>query len=331
MWFGNCHKIYVGTQKLTFAEQKTNDEEGEDTADNEFDVIEVACGNEGGQKAKIILTVQYHLDKPKAVQLYRDGIHKTYQYVTMKRTIIDVVNEMVRPKEALTIYSGSGFNDLRVEINDAIKIHPQFVDRGIVIETATLYDIKLDSDYVDEIQLKQLAKQKTLRAVEEEKAAVAEAKAETAKQQVMVATRQAEADALKIEVVTKAEGDAEQQVLAADAKAAARVAAATAEKQELALQGEGQMEKDVFEAKGIEALGIANAKAAEALKLAQYSGEEGQRRASVEVAGLLADKLKGMLTGVNVVSEKVFLALSADGIKVPLALTDTGVGAAPKK
>ena len=325
--FGKIHVVDVGTQKLSFAPQKKNDEEGADTADNEFDAIEVACGNEGGQKATIVLTVVYHLDPTKAVQLYKDGIHKDYQYKIMKRTIVDVVNECVRPKEALEIYSGIGFNELRLEIDKKIKAHEVLTSRGIIIENATLYAIKLDPEYEQEIQLKQLAKQKKLRATEEKLAAVEEALAEEAKQQVMVATRQAEADAKKNEVVTAAEGQAEMQVLEADAKAKARVAAATAEKQELALQGEGQMEKDVFEAKGLLALGEAKAKAADLLKEAMYAGEAGQLRARVELGGLLAEKLKGMLAGINVIPEKAFIALTADGMKVPLALTDVGVGA----
>ena len=164
VFLGNVHKINIGTQKLSFAPQEANDEAGKDTADNEFNVIEVACGSDGGQKTKIILTVVYNLDPIKAVQLYKDGIHKDYRYKVMKRTIIDVVNQLARPREALEIYSGDGFNQLRADVDEKIKAHPVLASRGILIENATIYDVGLDEDYEEQIEQKQLAKQEKLRA-----------------------------------------------------------------------------------------------------------------------------------------------------------------------
>jgi len=325
VWFGNVHKINIGTQKISFAKQLPQDQQGVDTADNEFPEIEVACGKDGGQKARIILTAVYHLDPIKAVKLYKDNLHKTYRYTIMKRTIIDVVNRLARPKEALEIYSGEGFNTLRDEIDDGVKTHPVMIERGINIENATLYDVELDPDYEMQIELKQLAKQEKLRAQEQALAAMEEAKKEKAQQQIMVEQRRAEADAKKIEVVLNAEAEKAQVVLNAEAEKAQVTLAAEAEKERARLSGEGEKLRMVAQAEGERALGLAQAEVEDAKKKAMYDGEAGLRRAQVTVATALAEKLKGLLSGVKVIPKDAFVALMQEGGNIPLALTDQGV------
>jgi len=309
VWFGKVHKIDVGFQKISFAPQVKDDIEGEDTADNDFASIEVACGAEGGQKATIILTCVYSLDKSLAVQLYKDGLSTDYRYKIMKRTIIDVVNRLARPREALEIYSGTGFNDLAEAINKEVKEHEVLVNRGIVVKNCTIYQIRLDPAYETEIQKKQLARQEKLTAQAQTDAWVEKVKKEKIEQQVMVAKRTAEGEAKKVEVVKAAEADMEQQ----------------------RLEGEGMKLMKIAQAEGELALGMAEAKVEEQKKLAMYDGEAGRRRATVEVAVALADKLKGLLSGVQVIPEKAFVALMRDG-QIPLVLTDEGVSAVtPKK
>ena len=69
-------------------------------------------------------------------------------------------------------------------------------------------------------------------------------------------------------------------------------------------------------------MGLAEAKVEEAKKLAMYSGVEGERRARVEVAVALAEKLAGILKGVRVLPENAFIAMMDDGGKIPITLTD---------
>ena len=303
VWCAKVHPINIGTQKITFAPQIAGDKEGKDTKDNEFDVIQVACGKEGGQKVNIVLTVVYHLDAIKAVQLYRDNLSETYRYTIMKRTIIDVVNQLARPREALDIYSGEGFNDLKIAVDKAIKDHPVLVDRGIVCENATIYDVKLDPSYESEIELKQLAKQQKLRAFEQALAAVEEAKRAKAKAQVMVEERTAEADAKKIEVTTAAEANKQQVVLAAEAQ-----------KETDRLKGEGEKAMMIAQAEGERALGLAQAEVEKAKRDAMYEGEPGGRRAQVEISKAQAELAKGILSGVKVIPNDILSAMLQEWI-----------------
>ena len=329
VWWGKCVKINIGTQKITFAKQLTDDVAGKDTADNEYDRIELSCGSSGGQKAWAILTAVYHLDPGLAVQLYKDNLHKTYRYVVMKRTIIEVVNKLARPQEALVIYSGVGFNTLKDNIDKEVQTHDVLVSRGIVVENCTLYDIELDDAYETEIQDKQLAKQKKLRAIEETSAAVEEAKKTKAEQQIMVEKRTAEAQAKKIEVVTQAEGSAEQEVLKATAAAKQVTLAAEAEKEQSRLRGEGEKLMKIAQADGERALGLAEAEVEKAKRDAMYADAAGAIRAQVEIAQHQASLVKNALSVVKVIPSDLLSAFLSEYIGDAAILPSLPV--APKK
>jgi len=337
VWFGKIHKVDIGTQKLSFAKQTENDIAGKDTADNEYDRIVVICGNDGGQEAFVTLSMTYNVSSKGAVRLTNDGIQAAdgtegYKYVILKRIGTEVVNEVCRPQDALDIYSGDGFNRMKEEVQNRLMNHPALIERGINVENAAVFAVNLDPAYEEEIKQKQLAKQTTLRAKEDEKAAVAKAAQAKAEAQAMVEKRSAEARAKKIEQVTQAEADAEKTVLAAEAakkqkvlnaeaEAEQTVLAAKANAQELEQQGLGEMKRDQAAAEGVLALGNAQAEVEEALKKAMYDGEAGQRRALVEVTSNQADKLAGMLEGVNVIPQDAFVAMSTEGANIPVRLT----------
>ena len=90
----------------------------------------------------------------------------------------------------------------------------------------------------------------------------------------------------------------------AEADKAREILAAEAEKQKRVLEAEGNRDATLAMASGVLAVGEAEAKVAQLKRDANYAGEAGARRASVEIAGLQADKLKGMLNGVSVISDK---------------------------
>jgi hypothetical protein len=70
------------------------------------------------------------------------------------------------------------------------------------------------------------------------------------------------------------------------------------------LEAEGNRDANLANASGVLALGKAEAEVATLKRDALYAGESGSRKASVEIAGLQAEKLKGMLNGCSVISEK---------------------------
>jgi len=258
---------------------------------NEFSSIEVNCGAEGGQSTWISVSVLYGKNSKKVVDLWNDGVAKTYKYVILKRSIIEAVNRNSRHKEALSIYSGSGFNLLRDEIMEYLQSDENL--NYFDIHRVTIYKIRLNKEYEDEIALKQLAKQSKLEFDELAKAAVEEAKQAKANAQIAVEKVRAKALADQVAVIKKAEGEKGDRIFAAKAK-----------KEQDRLDGEGIEAKNVAEAEGILALGKANALVEEEKKKAMYSDEAGLLRSEVEIATALAGKLSGVMSGVNLISKK---------------------------
>lgn len=297
-WLSDMYKYNIGTQKCTFDSDKTNQ-------DSEYESIEVNCGENGGQRALIALSINYRVgwdddgkgnpvfNPARLVSLHKDGIGKTYEQVVVKRTIVDVVNKIARPHQALEIYSGAGYVTFKEDIDKALKGHEVFMDRGIFVENTILYSVHLDKEYENEIKQKVIAQQQTLRKMEETKASQEEAKRVFAESQATVEKVRQEAEANKITQVKKAEANKEMAVLAAEAEKSKRV-----------LEAEGNRDANLANASGVLALGEAEAKVMQLKRDADYAGEAGARRASVQIAGMQADKLKGMLSGVSVISDK---------------------------
>jgi len=297
-WLWDVYKYDIGTQKCTFDDVRVN-------KDAEAPRIIVDCGEGGGQKAWVAMSINYRVgweqdengapkfSPNKLVLLHKDGIGKTYESVIVKRTVIDVINKIARPNKALDIYSGQGFVDFKDKVDIELKNHPVFKDRGIYVENTIIYKVYLDVEYETEIGKKVLAIQQTLRKVEETKAAEEEARRAFAEAQASVEKRRQEAESKKIEQIKDAEAQKAKEVLKAEAV-----------KQKRILEAEGKRDADIAEAVGIIAKGRAEAERAQLLREAMYSGEAGKRRAEVEIAEKQAEKLHGMLDNVKVISDK---------------------------
>lgn len=304
-WTTDVYKYDIGTQKATFDDGSTN--KGAD-----FPRIIVNVGENGGQAVWIAMSINYRmgwddttagpvLSPEKVVKIHKDGIGRTYEDVIIKRTVVDVVNKIARPYDALTIYSGKGFVDFKNKIEAELKNHPVFKERGIYVENTIIYKVYLDQAYENEIAGKQLAIQQTLRKTEETKAAQEEAKRAFAVAQATVEVARQTAEAKKITTITNAEADKQQQILQAEG-----------EKQKRVLQAEGDRDANLAQASGVLAVGKAEAEVASLKRDADYSGEAGARRASVDIARFQAEKVKAMLQGVQVVPEKTIMSLGRD-------------------
>lgn len=274
----DVYKYNIGTQKITFDNKESNQ-------GAEYSRIIVNVGEGGGQEARIAMSVNYRIghstgeggtvfDAGKLVALHKDGIGKNYEDVVVKRTIVDVVNQVARPRGALDIYSGKGFVEFKETIDKELRDHPVFKSRGIFVENTIVYKVYLDPKYENEIAQKQIAIQQKLRKIEETKVAEEEAKRVFAMSQAEVESRTQKAEAKKIEQVKAAEA---------------------------------QMESDKLRAEGVLAIGRAEAEI-EALKRdALYHGPSGAWRAKVHIATKQAEKLAGMFRGVQIVPEKTIL------------------------
>jgi len=297
-WLSDMYIYDIGTQKITF------DIKG-DNKDAEFDRIEVNCGENGGQKAWIAMSMNYRIgydtDKDgtpifaphKLVTLHKEGLRETYENVILKRTIVEIVNKVARPHSALSIYSGQGFVDFVEALEKELKACDVLKERGIYVENTIVYSVHLDPKYESEIAAKVLAIQETLKIKEQTIAAQEAARRMFAESQANVEKVRQDAEANKITTVKSAEAENEKAILKAQA-----------EKQKQTLEAEGLRDANLALASGILAKGEAEAKVEQLKRDAMYAGEAGARRASVEIAGLQADKLKGMLTGVSVIGDK---------------------------
>jgi regulator of protease activity HflC (stomatin/prohibitin superfamily) len=301
-WTTEYYVYNIGTQKTTFDEQNTN-------PGAEYGRIVIDCGENGGQKAYIAMSINYRLgweaqngspifSPEKIIKLHKDGVGKTYEDVIIKRTVIDVVNRIARPNQALEIYSGQGFVTFKEKVDEALKNHPVFKDRGIYVENTIIYKVYLDPQYEAEIAAKVLAVQQTLKLKEQTKAEEERAKMIFAQSQAKVEQVRQEAEGEKIKMVTAAEANKQQQILAAEAEKAKRV-----------LEAEGNRDANLANASGVLALGKAEAEVAQLKTNSLYAGEGGARRAQIELAGVQADRLKNMLAGVQIVPEKTILSI----------------------
>jgi len=299
-WTTDIYKYNIGTQKCTFDDEKSN--EGA-----EYPRIVVDCGENGGQKAYIAMSINYRVgwdddsgtpvfSPVKLVKLHKDGIGKTYEDVIIKRTVVDVVNKIARPNQALDIYSGQGFVDFKEKIDKELKNHPVFNDRGIYVENTIIYKVYLDSQYEKEIADKVLAHQQKLKLEQQKLAKEEEAKMIFAQSQAQVEQIRQEAEAAKIKQIKEAEAAKETAVLAAQAEKSKRV-----------LEAEGNRDANLAMASGILAVGKAEAEVATLKTNALYAGEGGARRASIELATAQATKVSGLFKGVAIVPEKTIL------------------------
>jgi len=316
-WIWDPYIYDIGTQKITFDNNVGNH-------DAEYERIIVDCGEGGGQKAWIAMSINYRVgwvgdengspvfSPEKLVALHKDGVGETYESVIVKRTVVDVVNEIARPNQALDIYSGQGFVDFKEKVDNRLKSHTVFKERGIFVENTIIYKVYLDDKYETEIAAKVLAIQSTLRKKEETKAAEEEAKRAFAEAQANVEKERQMAEAMKIKRIKEAEAEKAEIELQAEAEKSKRV-----------LEAEGNRDANLAMASGVLAVGTAEAQVDALKRDAMYEGEAGKRRANVEIAVERARLLKGMLQGCMVVPEKTIAKLGdAGGLAVSMDESD---------
>ena len=317
-WTTDIHPYNIGTQKCTFASK--NPKSKLYNIEAEYPEIEVNCGENGGQKVYIAISMNYRvgwdtdkngapiLSPTKLIKLHMEGIGKTYETVVINRTIIDTVNTLARPKEALTIYSGQGFVDFKDKIETELQKSPILRDRGIYVENVIVYGVGLDPEYEKEIEAKQLAVQTTLRKQQETKAAEEEARRIFAESQSTVEKQKQDSEAAKIMQIKQAEADKQKIILNAEADNEKEILQARAKKQKQTLEAEGLRDANLALASGILAKGQAEATVEQLKKDAMYSGEAGARRAQVEIATATAERLAGVLKGVSIIPERTILS-----------------------
>jgi regulator of protease activity HflC (stomatin/prohibitin superfamily) len=258
-----------------------------------------------GQDLKIEAKLQWRRDPAKLVQQHKTA-HQGIDQKIIVPVMMRVIKDLATAKKAVEQYSGEGL----VSLQNAIQLRlsektGELADKGVIVENFVIVHIELDPKYIEEIKGRQIATQRQLRAVEEQKAADAEA---------LVAKAKAQADLNK--TVVEAQRDKETTVLKAEAENEKAILAAKAEKEKRVLEGEGEKLSQIAKAEGILAMGKAEAEA-QRLRLQAYAVQGSDLYAKVEVAkqvGAAFQNIKGYLPNnmtVNLLTESFDKAVEA--------------------
>lgn len=285
--FSKPYVYNVGTDNFIMGDSQYYTNSGTNTVD--FPALTIKCGGRGQeQPATFSITLQYQLDPLKLTKLHKRA-QSQYRDRIIKPALTNIIKSLTVTQHVLDFYTGEGYNRLQASIEARIKSDSVLSELGIVVNTFVIDQIDLDDDYEKEIQGRQLATQKKLRADEETKAA-----------QAMALKAEAEANANKLQRIVAAEADMAEKILAAKAAAEQKRLDASADR--------FRKEQD---AKGLRAQGLAQAAVDKARKISRYQGISGARQAAVEIEQAKTERMKNM-TFTGVVTEKT-LMLFSDG------------------
>lgn len=292
-------RVYVMNDKAMAAE-------GKNTQGREKDSYLVQ--SQEGQDMKISMNLRWRIDPAKLISMHKT-VREDIEEKLIRPTVLRVVKDEATRMKAIDAYSGEGLVKLQTSIQNALAggdavEGAELKNRGVIVENFVIEHIALDPAYVAEIVKKQIAVQQQLRAIEEQKAAEAEALVAKAKAQADLNTqvvggkRDAElvvikATAAQEQVIIAAKAAAEQVTIAAKAAATQVTVAAEAQKQQMTLEGEGKKAQMTATADGTLAMGKAEA-AAKQLLLASWNAAGTNAYVQVEVAKALSSGIQGI-------------------------------------
>lgn len=250
-----------------------------------------------GQDMKISLNLRWRIDASKLV-LIHTTVRQSIEDKIIRPVVMRVVKDKATKMKAIDAYSGEGLVRLQAEIQDALsgkdeKETDELRDRGVTIENFVIEHIELDPKYIEEIKQKQIATQRQLKAVEEQKAAEAEALVAKSKAMAEYNTKLVAQQLLSTNMVINAQAENEKVVIAAKAAAQQVEIAAEAQKKQMVLEGEGKKLQMIAEAEGTLAKGKAEA-AAKELLLKAYMSAGNDAYVKVEIAKALSDGTKNI-------------------------------------
>jgi regulator of protease activity HflC (stomatin/prohibitin superfamily) len=298
-----------------------NDRQGDERANGRNRDAYIAKSADN-QTMTMWLALQWRFDPEKIVD-----IHKAYRTHTgMKNWDAEIEERLIRQvlmretnteatkRNAIDAYSGAGFVALQQAISDRLTADDgELRSQGIIIENFVIEKIELDADYIGEINQRQVAQQRTLRARAEEEAALAEAARAEAQARADYNKQVVEAEREKQKVVLASEGAAQQQINDARAQAERVVVAAKAEE-----------EAAKARASAILAIGEAEAEA-QRLRLSAYAVDGADAFVQIEVAKSLAvafQNIKGYLPEnmkINLLSDNFLSAVRGIMSPTPIA------------
>lgn len=323
-WSQNVIKYDASSQVFVMNDKPVGTEKTATGRDQDAYLVQ----SQEGQDMRISLNLRWRLDAVKLV-----SIHKTVRLDVEEKIIRPVVMRVVKDEatkmKAIEAYSGEGLVRLQSNIQTALTGSGEGAElrqRGIIVENFVIEHIQLDPKYIEEIKGKQIATQRSLRAVEEQKAADAEALVAKAKAQSDLNKAVVEAQRDKEVMVLKAEAEQEKQILAAKGQQQQLTIEAEGSKAKLIAEAEGKKQAMIATAEGTLAMGKAEA-AAKELMLTAYNVKGADAWVKVQVAENVAKafgNIKGYLPAdmkVNLLTENFGKSVDSltGNVVVPMA------------
>lgn len=262
------------------------------TQGRETDAYEVQSSE--GQKLTISMTLQWQPDSEKIVEIHK-SVREAIEEKVIRPALMRIVKDEATTRTAIIAYSGVGLVKLQSDIQSAL-LNTSRCDlkiKGVNVALFVIEKIKLDHDYELEIAAKQVAIQKNLRLMEEEKTAIQQKAKNTAEEsaKAQVAVIAAERD--KKVGITNAELGKQKAILDAEGENQRVVIAAKAQAEKLIAEAKGQMDADIMHAKAIEAIGKAEALAAK-LKYEALQAQGSDNFVKMEVAKSMASAFQNV-------------------------------------
>jgi regulator of protease activity HflC (stomatin/prohibitin superfamily) len=250
-----------------------------------------------GQDLTIAVRLQWRRDATKLVNQHKT-VRNQIDDKIITPVLMRVVKDEATAKKAIDVFSGDGLVALQASIQRRLSDPKgELAEKGVTVENFVIVHIELDPKYIEEIKGRQIATQRQLRAVEEQKAAEAEA---------LVAKSKAQADLNKAVVEAKRDAEVkviaataqnEQVVISAKASQEQAILAATGEKQKLILEADGKKQANIAEAEGLLALGKAKAES-QKLQLQAYAVQGADGYIKTQIAESMSrafSNIKGFL------------------------------------
>lgn len=233
------------------------------------------------QRIDITSYTQWRINPTNLVVLHKTIGHNIEEKV-IKPALTRALLTHATKFKAIEAYSGEGLVRLQNEIFNDLTSNPNVQASGIIIEGFVVQHVSLDNNYVGEIDKRQLATLRQTRAVEEQKAAEAEA---------LVAKSKAQAD-LNTKVV-EAERDQQVKIIAAKAESEQTVIAAKAAAERVKAEADAKKYSSLAEAEGLIKLGEAKATSLK-LQLQSYSVPGSEQYTRIEVSKNLSEAYKNI-------------------------------------
>jgi regulator of protease activity HflC (stomatin/prohibitin superfamily) len=282
----------ISQQVYVMNDQDSGDEFGEGRRSDSYRVQ-----SEEGQDMDISLAVQWRRDPLKIVELHKT-VKDNVEERILRPEVQRIVKDEATTRTALEAYSGAGLVELQQAIQNRLQdTEGELYKRGILIDNFVIQHIGLDPSYVGEIKQKQVAVQERLKAIEQTKAAEANAEKAKAEAQADYEREIVGANRDKDKGILEAEKEAEQRILDATAKAKEVELAAEAQKNQNILVAEGEKEAGLLRAEAIIAIGEAEAQATK-MKLQAYNTEGADAFVKIEVSKNMTgafENIKGYL------------------------------------